>query len=109
MEKRNVKNSNCDGGLPRYRRGCRRAPCKGRLYRCGELCRQRGRSLRARQGNQVAGGQAVSVQADVSKVADVSRLFDAAEKQLGAVDGLVNNAGIMALAGLAPATSELFD
>src|ERR1700757_3155748 len=28
-----------------------------------------------------AGGQAISVQADVSKVADVSHLFDAAEKQ----------------------------
>ena len=56
-----------------------------------------------------AGGQAVSVQADVSKVADVSRLFDAAEKQLGAVDVLVNNAGIMALSSLGTTTDELFD
>src|SRR6266478_5735697 len=56
-----------------------------------------------------AGGQAVSVQADVSKVADVSHLFDAAEKQLGGVDVLVNNAGIMALSSLATTTDELVE
>ena len=61
------------------------------------------------KGIKSAGGQAVSVQADVSKVADVSHLFDAAEKQLGGVDVLVNNAGIMALSSLATTTDELFD
>jgi len=42
-----------------------------------------------------AGGQAVSVQGDVSQEADVLRLFDAAAKALGPVAALVNNAGIL--------------
>jgi NAD(P)-dependent dehydrogenase (short-subunit alcohol dehydrogenase family) len=42
-----------------------------------------------------AGGRAIAVQADVAKEVDVIRLFDAAERQLGAVTGLVNNAGIL--------------
>ncbi len=41
-----------------------------------------------------AGGRAVAVQADVSVEKDVERLFAEAEKQLGPVRALVNNAGI---------------
>lgn len=41
-----------------------------------------------------AGGKAVAVQADVSKEADVKRLFADATKALGRVDILVNNAGV---------------
>lgn len=41
-----------------------------------------------------AGGTAIAVQADVSKEADVVRLFKAADA-LGPLTGLVNNAGIM--------------
>ena len=40
-----------------------------------------------------AGGQAVAVKADVSKSADVKKLFDEAEKAFGTADILVNNAG----------------
>lgn len=40
-----------------------------------------------------AGGQAVAVQADVTKAADVARLFAEAKKAFGPVDILVNNAG----------------
>jgi NAD(P)-dependent dehydrogenase (short-subunit alcohol dehydrogenase family) len=43
-----------------------------------------------------AGVAAVAVQADVSVPADVRRLFDTAEADLGRVGGLVNNAGIVA-------------
>ena len=58
-----------------------------------------------------AGGQAVAVQADVSKPADVRRLFDAAVAQFGGVDVLVNNAGIMppALPMLADTDDKTFD
>ena len=42
-----------------------------------------------------AGGKAVSVQADVSKVGDVKRLFDACFEKFGRLDILVNNAGVM--------------
>jgi NAD(P)-dependent dehydrogenase (short-subunit alcohol dehydrogenase family) len=40
------------------------------------------------------GGQAVALPADVSRDADIGRLFDAAEKALGPVTHLVNSAGI---------------
>jgi NAD(P)-dependent dehydrogenase (short-subunit alcohol dehydrogenase family) len=42
-----------------------------------------------------AGGRAIAVQADVSSEPDVVRLFDEAARQLGAIAGLVNNAGIL--------------
>ena len=40
------------------------------------------------------GARAMSVQADVSVEAEILRLFDRAEEQLGPIRGLVNNAGI---------------
>jgi 3-oxoacyl-[acyl-carrier protein] reductase len=42
------------------------------------------------------GGKAVAVQGDVSKQADVKRLFAETTKAFGAVDVLVNNAGVYA-------------
>src|SRR5690349_10697984 len=46
------------------------------------------------------GGQAVAVQADLSKEADVRRLFAETQAALGPVDILVNNAGIYEFAPL---------
>ena len=40
------------------------------------------------------GEKAIGVEADVSKVADLQRLIDAAVKAFGRVDIMVNNAGI---------------
>src|SRR6266481_5342769 len=54
------------------------------------------------------GGRAITVQADVSKPADVARLFDAAEKEFGGVDVLVNNAGIMTLSSIATTDDAVF-
>ncbi len=42
-----------------------------------------------------SGGRAVAVQADVSTDAEVKRLFEASDRQLGPLAGLVNNAGIL--------------
>src|ERR1700712_15285 len=42
-----------------------------------------------------AGGKAVAIQADVSKEADVIRLFKETDEKLGRVDALINNAGIV--------------
>ena len=56
-----------------------------------------------------AGGRAITARADVSKAVEVVRMFDAAEKQFGGVDVLVNNAGIMMLSNVATETDELFD
>jgi NAD(P)-dependent dehydrogenase (short-subunit alcohol dehydrogenase family) len=41
------------------------------------------------------GGRAISARADVSVEADVVRLFDSTEAQLGPLSALVNNAGIL--------------
>ena len=56
-----------------------------------------------------AGGAAIAVKADISKLADVRALFDAAETAFGGVDVLVNNAGIMKVAPLAQTTDEVWD
>jgi 3-oxoacyl-[acyl-carrier protein] reductase len=40
------------------------------------------------------GGKAIAIQADVSKAADVRRMFEETKKALGSVDVLVNNAGV---------------
>jgi len=40
------------------------------------------------------GGQAIAVKADVSKLAEVKRLFDETRKTFGKLDVLVNNAGV---------------
>ncbi|MCC8391003.1 SDR family oxidoreductase [Paraburkholderia sp. MMS20-SJTR3] len=56
-----------------------------------------------------AGGQAVAVKADVSKPDDVRRLFDITERELGKVDVLINNAGVMKPAPLADTSDALYD
>jgi 3-oxoacyl-[acyl-carrier protein] reductase len=54
------------------------------------------------------GGKAIAIQADVSKAADVRRLFAEAVRAFGALDVLVNNAGIFQFAPLEALTEEAF-
>jgi 3-oxoacyl-[acyl-carrier protein] reductase len=56
-----------------------------------------------------AGGRALCVRADVSDPAAVRRMFDATETAFGAVDVLVNNAGIMHPIAIAEADDKVFD
>jgi 3-oxoacyl-[acyl-carrier protein] reductase len=55
-----------------------------------------------------AGGRAVAVQADLSKEADIKRLFDESAKAFGRLDVLVNNAGIYEFKPLAELTADHF-
>ena len=55
-----------------------------------------------------AGGKAVVVQADVSKQADVNRLFEVTKKTFGTVDILVNNAGVYEFAPIDQVTEESY-
>lgn len=56
-----------------------------------------------------SGGAAFSVQADLSQIAEVRRLFDAAESHFGGLDILVNNAGTAKFGPLADVTEDEFD
>jgi 3-oxoacyl-[acyl-carrier protein] reductase len=58
---------------------------------------------------QAAGGQAIAVKADVSRADDVRRMFETSEQQLGKVDVLVNNAGVLKTVPLADTSDALFD
>src|SRR5271169_4963294 len=55
-----------------------------------------------------AGGKAVAVQGDVSKKADIDRLFAETKKAFGRLDILVNNAGIYEFSPLEQITEEHF-
>jgi len=55
-----------------------------------------------------AGGKAVAVQGDVSKEADINRLFTETKKAFGRLDILVNNAGIYEFSPLEQITEEHF-
>lgn len=55
------------------------------------------------------GGRAISIQADVSRREDVRRLFDETEAQLGKLDVLVNNAGVLKMVSLADSSDELYE
>ena len=55
------------------------------------------------------GHQAIAVKADVANAADVKRLFDETEQQLGKVDVLINNAGVLKVLPLAQHSDELYD
>lgn len=57
---------------------------------------------------EAAGGKALAIQADLSKEADVDRLFDETAKAFGKVDILVNNAGVYEFKPLAEITGEHF-
>ena len=55
-----------------------------------------------------SGGKAIAVQGNVSKAADVQRLFEETQKAFGALDILVNNAGVYEFLPLEAVTEEEF-
>jgi glucose 1-dehydrogenase len=55
------------------------------------------------------GDQAIGVQADVSKVADLQKLIDATVKTFGRLDVMVNNAGIETRTSVLDTTEEQYE
>ena len=55
-----------------------------------------------------AGGRATAIQADVTKAADVARLFEQAKEAFGPLDILVNNAGVYQAMPVAELTEAEF-
>ncbi|MFS0858945.1 SDR family oxidoreductase [Paenibacillus taichungensis] len=55
------------------------------------------------------GVRAITIQADLARKEDVERLFSETINQLGKIDILINNAGIMKTTPLADVTEEEFD
>ena len=55
------------------------------------------------------GAQAIGVQADVSKIADLQLLVDAAVKAFGKLDVMVNNAGIESRTSVLDTTEEQYE
>jgi len=53
-----------------------------------------------------AGPRAVAIQADTARESDVSRLFETVDRELGSLDALVNNAGIITAYGRVEDLSE---
>ncbi|ODA95890.1 3-ketoacyl-ACP reductase [Mesorhizobium sp. SEMIA 3007] len=55
------------------------------------------------------GGKALAIQADISSVSDVRRLFDETDSKLGAIDIVVANVGVAVIKPLTEATEADFD
>ncbi|MFX1681520.1 glucose 1-dehydrogenase [Mitsuaria sp. CC2] len=55
-----------------------------------------------------SGGQAVAIQADFSKTAEIRRLFEESKRAFGTLDILVNNAGVYAFGPVQEATEQEF-
>jgi 3-oxoacyl-[acyl-carrier protein] reductase len=55
-----------------------------------------------------AGGSAMAVQADMSRSADVARLFDRVKAEYGTLDILINNAGVAVFEMVSEMTEEAF-
>jgi NAD(P)-dependent dehydrogenase (short-subunit alcohol dehydrogenase family) len=88
------KDGNCDRCLGGHRQGyCDHAGIGGRAS-CRELTLRQERRRTRRTRDQARRWDAVIVGGDISKAADVRRLFTKAEAAFGSVDVLVNNAGV---------------
>lgn len=68
-----------------------------------------GRAREVVEGIEAKGGKAIAVQADVSKLADIRRLFDQAEAAFGKPDVVVANAATAIIKPFVDASEEDYD
>lgn len=73
----------------------------------GDIQREKGEE--AAEKIRAGGGKAHFVRVDVKKESDCAALMEAARKEFGRIDGLVNNAGWFPRATLETTTTELWD
>jgi len=57
---------------------------------------------------QLQGGKAIAIQADMSKAADITKMFEQVKLEFGRVDILVNNAGVAVFQMIDDLTEEAF-
>ena len=62
---------------------------------CVNYLRSEGAAREVAEAIVASGGKAIAVAADVAEEADVARLFETVDRELGPVTALVNNAGIL--------------
>lgn len=58
---------------------------------------------------EAAGGQAIAIQADISRASEVTKLFNAAIAHYGRLDIVINNAGMESFANEEDVTEKMFD
>jgi len=75
---------------------------------CVNYSSDRGGAERVAQAITRNGGEAITVGADVSKAADVARLFKEVDSAFGRLDTLVNNAGVFRFGAVAEITEQSF-
>ena len=68
-----------------------------------------GKAQQVVEAVEAAGSRAVAVRADVGRVEDVRRLFQAAEERFGGVDVVINNASVSVFKAHAEVSEEEFD
>src|SRR4029077_8692139 len=62
---------------------------------CVNYRRRREEAVMVVQAIEAGGGRAIAVGADVTVEAEVARLFETCDRELGTLSGLVNNAGVL--------------
>lgn len=73
------------------------------------LCARGGEALREVAGSLPSSTRVLALPADVSRAADVEALVERCRRELGPVDWLVNNAGVLEVGTLAELTEEQWD
>ena len=80
---------------------CRRLAAEGHDVAVNYV-RDAGAAEKVAEDVRAAGARAVTVRADTSDEADVERLFEVTERELGPLTGLVNNAAVTGPLGPSP-------